>query len=124
MQPGYFVRGRCQYLQLARRCRCCKSHQRFIDDKNAEFPVVYISFPSAKDPDYQNRHPGTSTIEIVAPAPYQWFEKWRDETWGKRGADYDAFKDQLGDRYDWDAPHGAFNEAYFWLGVSAQITAT
>ena len=72
--------------------------QRFIDDKSAEFPVVYISFPSAKDPDYLNRHPGTATIEIVAPAPYEWFDQWRDETWGKRGDDYEAFKKQLGDR--------------------------
>lgn len=71
---------------------------RFLNDSNAPFPVVYISFPSAKDPDYINRHPGTATIEIVAPAPYEWFEKWRDETWGKRGDDYDAFKKELGER--------------------------
>jgi all-trans-retinol 13,14-reductase len=71
---------------------------RFEHDADAEFPVVYISFPSAKDPDYLNRHPGTATIEIVAPAPYEWFEKWEDTTWGKRGDDYDAFKDRLGER--------------------------
>ena len=70
----------------------------FLNDPDAEFPVVYISFPSAKDPDYLNRHPGTATIEIVAPAPYEWFEKWRGETWGKRGDDYDRFKAELGDR--------------------------
>ena len=68
------------------------------NDPEADFPVVYISFPSAKDPDYENRHPGTSTIEIVAPAPYEWFEKWRDATWGKRGDDYEAFKGELGKR--------------------------
>ncbi len=71
---------------------------RFLDDPEAPFPVVYISFPSAKDPDYLNRHPGTATIEIVAPAPYKWFEKWKDETWGKRGGDYDALKAQFGER--------------------------
>ncbi len=70
----------------------------FLADKDAAFPIVYISFPSAKDPDYENRHPGTSTIEIVAPAPYEWFEKWRDETWGKRGDDYETFKEALGER--------------------------
>ena len=32
------------------------------------------------------------SIEIVAPAPYEWFEKWNDETWGKRGEDYEALK--------------------------------
>jgi all-trans-retinol 13,14-reductase len=70
----------------------------FLKDKDAPFPVVYISFPSAKDPDYLNRHPGTATIEIVAPAPYEWFAKWSDSTWGKRGEDYDNFKAQLGER--------------------------
>jgi all-trans-retinol 13,14-reductase len=70
----------------------------FMDDQDAAFPIVYISFPSAKDPDYENRHPGTATIEIVAPAPYEWFEKWHDATWGKRGDDYEAFKHALGER--------------------------
>ena len=71
---------------------------RFVADPEAPFPVVYISFPSAKDPDYENRHPGTSTIEIVAPAPFEWFEKWRDETWGKRGEEYEALKQRFGER--------------------------
>jgi all-trans-retinol 13,14-reductase len=72
--------------------------ERFLQDRNAPFPVVYISFPSAKDPDYENRHPGTATIEIVAPAPYAWFEPWAGSTWGKRGDDYERFKNALGDR--------------------------
>ncbi len=72
--------------------------QEFYKDRNAPFPVVYISFPSAKDPDYLNRHPGTATIEIVAPAPYQWFEKWKGTTWGKRGDEYESLKAELGER--------------------------
>ena len=72
--------------------------ERFGEDKTEPFPVVYISFPSAKDPNYVERHPGTATIEIVAPAPYEWFEQWHDKTWGKRGDDYDAFKQELGER--------------------------
>ena len=75
-----------------------KAVEDFIADKNAEFPVVYISFPSAKDPDYENRHPGTATIEIVAPAPYEWFEDWEGSTWGKRGYEYERFKADLGER--------------------------
>lgn len=75
--------------------------QRFFDSadydpQRAPFPVVYISFPSAKDPDYARRRPGTATIEIVAPAPYAWFERWQDTQWGKRGEDYEAFKARLG----------------------------
>jgi len=71
---------------------------RFLADPDAPFPVVFISFPSAKDPDFERRHPGRSTIEIVAPAPYEWFERWRGTTWGKRGEDYDQFKERLAAR--------------------------
>ena len=71
---------------------------RFVADPSGPFPVVYISFPSAKDPDFDRRHPGRSTIEIVAPAPYSLFERWAGTTWGKRGEDYQAVKTQLGER--------------------------
>ncbi len=70
----------------------------FMQDRNAPFPVVYVSFPSAKDPDYLNRYPGTATIEVVAPAPYAWFQPWENTTWGKRGDDYEALKHALGAR--------------------------
>ena len=72
--------------------------ERFLKDPQAPFPVVYISFPSAKDPDYARRHPGTATIEIVAPAPFEWFKKWQGTSWGQRGDEYDEFKAQLGER--------------------------
>ena len=75
-----------------------KAVANFMADDDAPFPVVYISFPSAKDPDYLNRHPGTATIEIVAPAPYERFEQWKGTTWGKRGEDYEALKAELSDR--------------------------
>ena len=70
----------------------------FRADPDAPFPVVYVSFPSAKDPDYLERHPGTATIEIVAPAPYEQFEQWQGTTWGKRGEDYEALKAELSER--------------------------
>lgn len=70
----------------------------FLENPEAPFPVVYISFPSAKDPDYLNRRPGTATIEIVAPAPFEWFSRWQGTTWGKRGEDYENFKAELGER--------------------------
>ena len=70
----------------------------FRSDPASAFPVVYISFPSAKDPEYLDRHPGTATIEIVAPAPYEFFERWQGSTWGKRGEDYEALKARLSER--------------------------
>lgn len=77
-------------------------HEKNLDayraDPTEEFPLVYISFPSSKDPDWENRFPGKSTVEIVTPAQMEWFEKWDGTEWGKRGEDYEAFKKQLSDR--------------------------
>jgi all-trans-retinol 13,14-reductase len=71
---------------------------KFEADPTGPFPAVYLSFPSAKDPDFERRHPGRATIEIVAPAPYEVFAPWAQKTWGKRGADYDALKQSYGER--------------------------
>jgi all-trans-retinol 13,14-reductase len=71
---------------------------RFEADPTGPFPVVYLSFPSAKDPDFERRHPGKATIEIVAPAPYEIFAPWAGKTWGKRGDDYEALKQAYGER--------------------------
>lgn len=54
--------------------------------------MLFISFPSAKDPDFEARHPGHSTIEVITMAPYEWFSKWQDTRWKHRGADYDQLK--------------------------------
>jgi len=71
---------------------------KFEADPAGPFPVVYISFPSAKDPDFERRHPGKATIEIVAPAPYEIFAPWAGRTWGKRGEDYETLKRHHGER--------------------------
>ena len=69
--------------------------QRFMDNPDGKLPLVYISFPSAKDPEFQNRHPGHATIEVVVPAPAKMFDKWRNTKWQKRGDDYDALKAEI-----------------------------
>jgi all-trans-retinol 13,14-reductase len=66
-----------------------------IRDPDAQPPLVYISFPAAKDPDFERRHPGHSTIEVITVAPYEWFERWSDTRWKKREPDYAAFKEKL-----------------------------
>ena len=71
---------------------------RYIDDPEAPLPVAYLSFPSARDPDFARRHPGKSTIEVIGLAPYPWFTRWEGTRWKKRGEDYDGFKRRLGDR--------------------------
>ena len=72
--------------------------EKFVADSNNPFPIVYISFPSAKDPSFQSRYPGRSTIEIVAPATFEHWRKWQGTTWGKRGEDYEAFREEFADR--------------------------
>jgi all-trans-retinol 13,14-reductase len=61
-------------------------------------PVVFISFPSAKDPSFTSRYPGRATIEVVAPAPFAWFEEWADTRWKHRGVEYDQLKTRLAER--------------------------
>ena len=72
--------------------------QRFRDDINAPLPVVYLSFPSAKDPDFERRYPGRSTIEAITFTPYEWFKPWENTAWKKRGADYEELKTKLSER--------------------------
>jgi len=75
-----------------------KNVEDYINNPDAELPVVYISFPSSKDPDWENRYAGKTTIEIVTLSPYAWYEKWKDKRWMKRGEDYNAFKEKLAQR--------------------------
>ena len=72
---------------------------RYLADPEAPLPLAYISFPSAKDPDFANRHPGKATVEVVGIAPYERFQQWEDTKWMKRGEDYEAVKDQLSRRF-------------------------
>ncbi len=74
------------------------SVERYLNDIDAEFPVVYISFPSAKDPDWSNRYPGKSTIDIITLLPYEIFENWEGSRWMKRGDDYDELKEKISQR--------------------------
>ncbi len=69
------------------------------NDPSAPLPLVYVSFPSAKDPDFDRRYPGRSTIEIVSgPCDPDLYRAWADKTWGQRGDDYEMHKQDLAQR--------------------------
>ncbi|MBL7684449.1 MAG: NAD(P)/FAD-dependent oxidoreductase [Deltaproteobacteria bacterium] len=72
--------------------------RNYQKDPASPLPLVYISFPSAKDPSWNERFPGRATIEVIGMAPYEWFEKWKDQPWNKRGEDYENYKKQLSER--------------------------
>jgi all-trans-retinol 13,14-reductase len=71
---------------------------RYLEDQEQDFPVVYVSFPSAKDPDWSRRYPGKSTIDIITLLPYEAVAKWEETNWKKRGEEYDAYKEKISQR--------------------------
>ena len=75
-----------------------RNYQDHLQRADAPFPFVYISFPSAKDPSWDERYPKRSTIDIITTAPYERFHLWAQKPWRKRGSDYQEYKQQLSER--------------------------
>lgn len=71
---------------------------RFREDVSAPLPVVYVSFPSAKDPAFEKESPGFATMEAITVSNWKDFGSWKDKPWKKRGEDYEAVKDKLSGR--------------------------
>ncbi len=72
--------------------------EKFARSFDAPLPVVYISFPSAKDPDFQRRCPGHATMEAITLLPWRPFAGWAQSRWKRRGDEYENFKTALTDR--------------------------
>jgi all-trans-retinol 13,14-reductase len=68
------------------------------DPEGAPLPLVYVSFPSAKDPSFATRFPGKATIELITFAPWDTFARWEDGRWRRRGPEYDALKQRFAAR--------------------------
>ncbi|XP_020782797.1 inactive all-trans-retinol 13,14-reductase-like [Boleophthalmus pectinirostris] len=65
-------------------------------------PMMFITFPSAKDPTANMRHPGKSCMTLLTMARYEWFEEWKDTKLGKRGQDYQDLKNSMAQELlDW-----------------------
>ena len=75
-----------------------KTVNDYLGDREKPFPITYISFPSVKDPKWEERYPGKSTIEMITLAPYEWFQKWEDERWNHRGEEYEELKEYFSQR--------------------------
>lgn len=71
---------------------------RYLKDIDQPFPAVYISFPAAKDPDWSNRYPGRSTIDIITFLPFEKVADWEGSRWKKRGEEYEALKEKMAQR--------------------------
>ncbi|MFT7686819.1 MAG: all-trans-retinol 13,14-reductase [Candidatus Azotimanducaceae bacterium] len=75
-----------------------RKSQKKYKDLDSALPVVFISFPSAKDPEAEKNHPNRTSIELISLVPYHWFEKWKDTEWHHRGEEYDALKEKLAEQ--------------------------
>lgn len=72
--------------------------EAFVNDISNELPLVYVSFPSAKDPEWANRYLGRSTIDILTVMPYEIFAKWEGSDWMRRPEEYKDLKEDLSQR--------------------------
>lgn len=70
----------------------------YVADHNAPFPLVYISFPSAKDPTWSERYPNRSTIDIITLLPFDLVAPWEGSKWMKRGEEYKELKEKISQR--------------------------
>ena len=75
-----------------------RAFERFHADPDAPIPLVYASFPSAKDPSFAARYPGKATVELVTIANMAWLERWQGAQWKRRGDEYEAWKARMSER--------------------------
>ncbi|MGC1451676.1 MAG: NAD(P)/FAD-dependent oxidoreductase [Candidatus Sulfotelmatobacter sp.] len=95
--------------------------ERFTRDIDSPFASVYMSFPSAKDPDFQRRYPGKGTVELITFVPYEAFARWEETRWKRRGEEYEELKQRLSARLraelERQVPSVAGNIAYTELST-------
>ncbi|GAB0198959.1 all-trans-retinol 13,14-reductase-like [Grus japonensis] len=68
------------------------------DDVPDNLAMMFITFPAAKDPTYEQRHPGRSCMTILTMARYEWFEEWAGTRAKRRGPDYQRYKMAIAQR--------------------------
>ncbi|XP_048757507.2 all-trans-retinol 13,14-reductase-like [Ostrea edulis] len=64
--------------------------------KDADVPLMFVSFPSAKDPTWHKRNPDKSTCLLITLSRYSWFKKWEESRVKHRGEDYEDLKTVIG----------------------------
>ncbi|KAF1410089.1 All-trans-retinol 13,14-reductase, partial [Spheniscus humboldti] len=62
------------------------------DDVPENLAAMFITFPAAKDPTYEQRHPGRSCMTILTMARYEWFEEGAGTRTKHRGPEYRRYK--------------------------------
>ncbi|XP_061203810.1 all-trans-retinol 13,14-reductase-like isoform X2 [Neopsephotus bourkii] len=68
------------------------------DDVPENLAMMFITFPAAKDPTYEQRHPGRSCMTILTMARFEWFEEWAGTRAKHRSAQYHEYKMSIAQR--------------------------
>jgi len=58
----------------------------------------FMTIPTLKDPGNHHAPEGKHTVELITFAPWEPFERWKDQPVLKRDEDYQQFKNGIGDR--------------------------
>lgn len=69
-----------------------------LSDSKSIAPVLYVSYPSLKDPHHVAGDAQRHTGEIVTFVPWDAFDKWKDTRRGFRNEEYMRFKKDIEDR--------------------------
>ncbi|OWF41588.1 putative all-trans-retinol 13,14-reductase [Mizuhopecten yessoensis] len=62
----------------------------------SEVPLMFVSFPSAKDPTWAKRFPNKSTCLIITVGRYEWFARWDADKVKHRSDEYEGLKNRMG----------------------------
>jgi all-trans-retinol 13,14-reductase len=73
-------------------------NQQRYENIHSALPVAFASFPAAKDPESQKKHPNKSTAEVIIIVPYDWFKKWEASGWKKHGEEYEQLKKEVSEQ--------------------------
>jgi all-trans-retinol 13,14-reductase len=60
-------------------------------------PLLFITFPSAKDPLWEQRYPNKSTCIVITFGNFEWFSEWESSRVKHRGTAYEDLKKKIGD---------------------------
>uniref|UniRef100_A0A8C5PV84 Amine oxidase domain-containing protein n=1 Tax=Leptobrachium leishanense TaxID=445787 RepID=A0A8C5PV84_9ANUR len=76
-------------------CLMGKFSSMSCEEMCEQLPLMFITFPSAKDPTYSQRHPGRSCMTLLTMAPFEWFSRWKGQQPRHRGEEYEEMKMKL-----------------------------
>ena len=72
-----------------------KNLNDYVNKKTNALPLLYLSFASSKDPDWNKNHSGTATMEAITLSSFDYYKKWKNKPWKNRGDNYELHKEEL-----------------------------